>query len=146
MNTYDFPIKKRIIIVYRYCAKASNEKLQIFLANIIYEGGLIKMNLMDLFNQNKKKASKKQAAKIAAIGAGIGTAVGVAAGVLLAPKSGKETREDITKATKETLENVKEGLNVAKEKIEEIVKKEKGCCCNEASAEEECECKEDEKA
>ncbi|HEY5585362.1 MAG TPA: YtxH domain-containing protein [Ruminiclostridium sp.] len=104
------------------------------------------MNLLDLFNQNKKKASKKQTAKIAAIGAGIGTAVGVAAGVLLAPKSGKETRENITKTTKETLENVKEGLIVAKEKIEEMVKKEKGCCCNEASASEDCECQDDKEA
>jgi gas vesicle protein len=100
------------------------------------------MDLKDLF---KKKSSKKQTAKNVAIGAGIGTAVGVAAGVLLAPKSGKETREDIAKTTKQTLENVKEGLNIAKEKIEEIVKKDKGCCCNTVAAED-CECKEDEEA
>ena len=85
------------------------------------------MGVKDLLNQNKKKARKK-AAKNVAIGAGIGTAVGVAAGVLLAPKSGKETREDISKVTKETLENVKDGLNTAKGKIEELVKKGKGCC------------------
>jgi len=78
------------------------------------------MELKGLF---KKKSSRKQTAKNVAIGAGIGTAVGVAAGVLLAPKSGKETREDIANTTKQTLENVKEGLNVAKEKIEELVKK-----------------------
>lgn len=102
------------------------------------------MDLKDLFQ--KKKVSKKQTAKNVAIGAGIGTAVGVAAGVLLAPKSGKETREDITKTTKQALENVKEGLNVAKEKIEEIAKKDKGCCCSEADASTDCECKEDEEA
>jgi len=100
------------------------------------------MNLKDLFQ--KKKPSKKQTAKNVAIGAGIGTAVGVAAGVLLAPKSGKETREDIANTTKQTLENVKEGLNVAKEKIEELVKKDNGCCCNEAAASEDCECNKDE--
>lgn len=97
--------------------------------------------LLNLFNN--KKVSRKQTAKNVAIGAGIGTAVGVAAGVLLAPKAGKETREDIVKTTKDTLETVKEGLNVAKEKIEEIVKKERGCCCNEADASEDCECKEE---
>ncbi len=102
------------------------------------------MELKDLF-QKKKKSSKKQTAKNVAIGAGIGTAVGVAAGVLLAPKSGKETREDIAKTTKKTLENVKDGLNVAKEKLEDIVKRDKGCCC-EADASEVCECKEDEEA
>ncbi len=93
------------------------------------------MNLKDLFQ--KKKSSKKETAKNVAIGAGIGTAVGVAAGVLLAPKSGKETREDIANTTKKTLENVKEGLNVAKDKIEEIVKKESCCCCNDAAASDE---------
>ncbi|PYG88833.1 gas vesicle protein [Ruminiclostridium sufflavum DSM 19573] len=93
------------------------------------------MNLRDLFQ--KKKPSKKQTAKNVAIGAGIGTAVGVTAGVLLAPKSGKETREDISKTTKQTLENVKDGLNVAKEKIEEMVKKEKCTCGAAAEAAEE---------
>lgn len=83
---------------------------------------------------NRKKSPKSQTAKNVAIGAGIGTAMGVAAGVLLAPKSGKETRDDITKTTKETLENVKEGLNIAKEKIEDVVKKEKSCCCSEGTA------------
>lgn len=91
---------------------------------------------MNFKNLLKKKSSKKETAKNVAIGAGIGTAVGVAAGVLLAPKSGKETREDISNTTKKTLENVKEGLNVAKEKIEELVKKE-GCCCNDAAVSEE---------
>ncbi len=91
------------------------------------------MNLKSLFP--KKKSTKKQTAKNVAIGAGIGTAVGVAAGVLLAPKSGKETRDDISNTTKKTLENVKEGLNVAKGKIEDMVKKEKCCCGNDVAAE-----------
>lgn len=81
------------------------------------------MNLKKILK--KKKPSRKQTAKNVAIGAGIGTAVGVAAGVLLAPKSGKETRGVLTKKTKDTLETVKDGLSVAKDKIEEIVKKEK---------------------
>ncbi len=88
------------------------------------------MDLKDLLKK-KKRASKKNTAKNVAIGAGIGTAVGVAAGVLLAPKAGKETREDIARTTKETFETVKEGLSVAKDKIEELVKKEKACICKE---------------
>lgn len=94
------------------------------------------MNVKDLFQ--KKKSSKKQTAKNVAIGAGIGTAVGAVAGVLLAPKAGKETRDDISNTTKKTLENVKDGLNVAKEKIEELVKKE-GCCSKDTKAEEDVE-------
>jgi len=99
------------------------------------------MNLKDFLP--KKKSSKKQTAKNVAIGAGIGTAVGVTAGMLLAPKSGKETREDIANTTKKTLENVKDGLDVAKDKLEDIVKKGKGCCCSEAAATTEEEIKED---
>jgi len=100
------------------------------------------MNLKDFLP--KKKSSKKQTAKNVAIGAGIGTAVGVTAGVLLAPKSGKETREDIANTTKKTLENVKEGLDVAKDKIEDIVKKGKSCCSGEAAAAKEDESKDEE--
>ena len=41
-------------------------------------------------------------------GALLGALVGVSAGVLLAPKSGKETREDISEAFDETIRTVKE--------------------------------------
>ncbi len=85
----------------------------------------------------KRRSSKKQTAKNVAIGAGIGTAVGLAAGVLLAPKAGRETREDIVKTAKNTLETVKDGLNVAKDKIEELAKKEKEFFCGESSEKEE---------
>ena len=37
----------------------------------------------------------------------LGAVAGVAAGVFLAPKSGKESREDIKKQSKEALENTK---------------------------------------
>ena len=54
-----------------------------------------------------KAEAAKKTAKNVAIGVGIGTAVGVTAGVLLAPKSGKETREEIAKGAKEVVEKVK---------------------------------------
>ena len=44
-------------------------------------------------------------------GALIGALVGVSAGILLAPKSGKETREDIGEAFDETVKTVKETTN-----------------------------------
>ena len=47
-------------------------------------------------------------AKVAA-----GAAVGAGIGILFAPKSGKETREDIAKATKEGVEYVSENVNNA---------------------------------
>jgi gas vesicle protein len=71
------------------------------------------MSIKDLLMQNRINAqneAKKKAMKSAAIGAGIGAAVGVTAGVLLAPKSGKETREELAKHIKETSGMVKEKL------------------------------------
>ena len=95
------------------------------------------MDIRDLI-KGQKKSSKKQTAKNVAIGASIGTAVGVAAGILLAPKSGKETRQDIADASKKAYENVKDTVSATKEKIEEAVKAK--CCEKEAQ----CSCDQEE--
>lgn len=101
------------------------------------------MNIYDLINKKKKK-QKAKAVKTAALSAAIGVTAGAAAGVLLAPKSGKETREDIvnksveakdklvekTKATKAAISTkVSEGkkdVSAAKEKIAEYLASKKG--------------------
>jgi len=69
------------------------------------------MGVMDYLRKRKiekKRAARKKAVKNAAIGAGLGAAVGVTAGILLAPKSGKETREDIARNAKKATEAVSE--------------------------------------
>lgn len=53
-----------------------------------------------------EKAKKMETAKNLAVGTAIGTALGAAAGILLAPKAGKETREDISKKSKEVADTV----------------------------------------
>lgn len=101
------------------------------------------MNIYDLINKKKRK-QKAKAVKTAALSAAIGVTAGAAAGVLLAPKSGKETREDIvnksveakdklvekTKATKASISTkVSEGkkdVSAAKEKIAEYLASKKG--------------------
>ena len=101
------------------------------------------MNIYDLINKKKKK-QKAKAVKTAALSAAIGVTAGAAAGGLLAPKSGKETREDIvnksveakdklvekTKATKAAISTkVSEGkkdVSAAKEKIAEYLASKKG--------------------
>lgn len=101
------------------------------------------MNIYDLINKKKRK-QKAKAVKTAALTAAIGVTAGAAAGVLLAPKSGKETREDIvnksveakdklvekTRATKATISTkVSEGkkdVSAAKEKIAEYLASKKG--------------------
>ena len=55
--------------------------------------------------RNEKLSSLAKVAAGAAVGAGIG--------ILFAPKSGKETREDIAKATKEGVGYVSENVNCA---------------------------------
>ncbi|MBU7005627.1 YtxH domain-containing protein [Phosphitispora fastidiosa] len=48
--------------------------------------------------KKRRKNERKDTAKKVAAGLTVGAAIGAAAGVLLAPKSGQETREDTNKA------------------------------------------------
>ena len=54
------------------------------------------MSIYDLINKKKKKQKAKMV-KTAALTAALGVTAGATAGVLFAPKSGKETRENIAK-------------------------------------------------
>lgn len=84
------------------------------------------MSIRDLIEKGKKirqKRERNKALKNVAIGAAVGATVGAAAGVLLAPKSGKETREDIAKATRELPGKAKEIIEKAKDKVEEVKEK-----------------------
>ena len=49
-----------------------------------------------------------------------GLAIGFLAGILLAPKSGKETRKDLIEKGEEFAEKTKEGFEVAKVKLAEV--------------------------
>ena len=57
---------------------------------------MIIKDLLDMAGKDKKKKQRAQNAKKLAAGIGIAATVGVAAGVLLAPKSGKETRQAVS--------------------------------------------------
>ena len=101
------------------------------------------MSIYDLINKKKKKQKAKMV-KTATLTAALGVTAGATAGVLFAPKSGKETREDIankssdtidklvkkTKATKAAIsKKVSEGkkdVSTAKEKISEYLASKKG--------------------
>ena len=54
----------------------------------------------------RRKIRKEKAVSAAKIAAGV--AVGAGVGILFAPKSGKETREDIVRVTKDGVEYVRE--------------------------------------
>ena len=55
----------------------------------------------------------------------IGGLIGAALGILYAPKSGKETREEICRSTGEALEKAKECYEEARKKIENLAGREK---------------------
>ncbi len=84
------------------------------------------MSIMNLIEKGKKirqRRERNKTLKNVAIGAAVGATVGAAAGVLLAPKSGKETREDLVKATREIPEKAKVMVEKAKEKMDEVKEK-----------------------
>lgn len=95
------------------------------------------MKIREMIEKKMKARHKKQTAKMimkVTAGAVAGVAAGVIGGVLVAPKSGKETREDITKTAKDFGENavtktieIKEILDnkVVETKINATIAKEK---------------------
>jgi gas vesicle protein len=79
------------------------------------------MFVNDLIERKRKMIrmeANRYAAKHALIGAGIGAAVGVAVGMLVAPKAGKEIRQDIVKGAKHAVESAKEAVESIKSKFE----------------------------
>jgi len=76
---------------------------------------MIIKDLLDMAGKDKKKKQRAQNAKKLAAGIGIAATVGVAAGVLLAPKAGKETRQDIIDKAEDVVESTKE---IAHKKVE----------------------------
>ena len=82
------------------------------------------MAILEVFEKAKKQrkaAEQKKALKNVAVGAAIGATVGAVAGVLLAPKSGKETREELATAAQEAVEKAKVKVEEVKGKAGEVV-------------------------
>ncbi|MCF8218591.1 MAG: YtxH domain-containing protein [Bacteroidales bacterium] len=79
------------------------------------------MKQIKLTNSNFKNLKIMSDSGKVLIGVLAGAAAGIVTGVLLAPASGKDTRENISSKTDELLTNVKEILNKQKEQVEEKV-------------------------
>jgi gas vesicle protein len=90
----------------------------------IYNWEVFTMAILEVFEKakrNRREAARKKAMKNVAVGAALGATIGAVAGVLLAPKAGKETREDITQVTKEAVEKAKGKMEEVKEKAGAVV-------------------------
>lgn len=82
------------------------------------------MSIKEVLNRakrGKRKARAVETAKKVGTGIGVGAAIGSALGVLFAPKSGKETRQDIADTAKTSVENIKVGANEASAKIVKVI-------------------------
>ncbi|MDO5779934.1 MAG: YtxH domain-containing protein [Clostridium sp.] len=89
---------------------------------------------MALYNliEKKRKEKRKKIVKTAAVSTLVGGTLGVLSGVLLAPKSGKDTREDIKEKmndikvkTIDQSENLKNNVKEAKNKIKDYLREKK---------------------
>ncbi|MCC0650025.1 YtxH domain-containing protein [Clostridioides sp. ZZV15-6598] len=74
----------------------------------------------------KQKAEKAKQAKIATAGVVLGAVTGAVGGVLLAPKSGKETREDIKDASQQIADKINMRTVDVKGKMSEKLEDRKG--------------------
>ena len=84
------------------------------------------MGIYSLIEKKKREKNKKEnvkLAKIATITAVVGASVGTTAGVLLAPKSGKETRADIVEKSKLAKEEIRTKSKSLKENLDSKVVK-----------------------
>lgn len=60
---------------------------------------------------DREKILRRNKAGMLALGVSIGCTVGAVAGLLLAPKSGKETREDVSRRSSEVWQKVKDSAS-----------------------------------
>lgn len=79
----------------------------------------LKNIIAEMQKEKIRKQKQKRTEKMVKIAASIAVTgiAGVVSGVLLAPKSGKELREDISKTASELGENARNNVEVKKEKI-----------------------------
>lgn len=72
-----------------------------------------------LGDSRKEKELKRSQYLNMVVGITLGTAVGVTTGMLLAPRSGRETRDKIANQTHAIMERVKESAHHAKKDVEQ---------------------------
>ncbi|MDF2674156.1 MAG: YtxH protein [Clostridiales bacterium] len=75
-----------------------------------------------VFDFNGKRKAKKNLQKGIVTGAAIGTFLGAVGGILFAPKSGKETREDIKKGVDTAVEKTTYTIKTTSKKAAQEVK------------------------
>jgi gas vesicle protein len=75
---------------------------------------------------NREQTLRRNRTGMLALGIAIGSAAGAVAGVLLAPKSGKETREELSRYSCETWGKMKDGATTAGHRLADAVEETSG--------------------
>lgn len=86
------------------------------LNNLIILGGsaMIVKEFVDRLRNarsDREKSIRRNQAGVLALGVSIGCTVGAVAGVLFAPRAGKETREDVSRRSKDAWEKIKDNTS-----------------------------------
>lgn len=93
-------------------------------------------DVLDSINKKRRTEERNKTVVKFALGMGLAATIGLVKGILYAPKSGKETREELKKKASETVDTIKEkvrngarALKITKEKVAEelhdVIKAEK---------------------
>ncbi|GAB6193956.1 YtxH domain-containing protein [Desulfocastanea catecholica] len=70
----------------------------------------------------RENAARRSKAGMLALGVSIGCTVGAVAGILLAPRSGKETRDDVTLRGSEAWEKIKDNVSTNGHRLVHVLK------------------------
>ncbi len=84
---------------------------------------MIIKDLLKLLSQEKKKKDRANTAKKLAAGMSFAATLGAAAGILFAPKSGKETRDDLNKKAINAAETIKDKIEKNIEQVKDNANK-----------------------
>jgi gas vesicle protein len=84
---------------------------------------------------DRENAARRSKAGMLALGVSIGCTVGAVAGILLAPRSGKETRDDVVLHGGEAWEKIKDNVSTNGHRLAHVLKV-KGACLGAAVAKE----------
>jgi len=84
---------------------------------------------------DRENAARRSKAGMLVLGVSIGCTVGAVAGILLAPRSGKETRDDVALRGGEAWEKIKDNVSDNGHRLVHALK-EKGACLGTADAKE----------
>ncbi len=79
-------------------------------------------SFIDVIDRNRREAEQRESTQKLIIGMTVAALAGLFVGIAFAPKSGKETREDLRELISTEYETVKENAALASDEMSKIIK------------------------